>query len=498
MDPERPIEKLLRQAAQARRAQAGAPQEVHPATRRMLQGEVARKFASGAPAPEKRSFFDMFMPRLAWSAAVVVGIGLAASLMLPRNNPARQEMFFAKNDRVAALQAANEARAPSAAAPAPAESLAKSKIAAPAERPDSSALADADSLRVAQSERDKDSLKVERLRTESERTQSLARNEPATATPALPKGEAEGIARESRQYKLTTATASTGGPAPVEKQKEQLAETHSAAPPQTPVTEEKMAQGRFGLAAPSQPALAPAAPGAAGVAASSSLKLSDETSKTELAYRSLSQQATTNASTLAVQLKSAAAADAAKRSPAPIIQATQQFVQATSPNKSLDLADNRSAAKPILFSFELQQLGREIRIIDSDGSVYSGNFQPAEVFSYLESEASGKAAATRSLQTTEAQSQRKDAFADSKVQVDASYAFKVTGTNQTLKQFVVFTGQVLAPTNALSPVAPAGTVNGNRVARPELNPLPLQNSRISGKALIGANKEVEVNAIPAH
>src|SRR5262249_51173663 len=152
----------------------------------------------------------------------------------------------------------------------------------------------------------------------------------------------------------------------------------------------------------------------------------------------------------------------------------------------------------ILSSFELQQLGREVRIIDSDGSVYSGTFQSAEVFSYLDSDGSGKATVNRSLQTTEALSQRKDAFADSKVQVDASYAFKVTGTNRTLKQFVVFTGQVLAPTNALSLVAPAGTVNGNRVARPESNPLPLQNSRISGKALIGTNKEVEVNAVPSH
>jgi len=492
MDPERPIEKLLRQAAQARRAQAGAPQELHPANRRMLQSEVARKFASGnadiragAPAPERRSFFDLFMPRLAWSAALVVGLGLAASLMLPRNNPPAQEMFFAKNDRVPSVQTANEARTSPASAPS--ESLA----AAPAApRPDSSALA--------QAERDKDSLNVERLRAESQRTQSLAFNEPAAAPP-LPKREAEGTARQSIQNKLTTAPANAGGSLALEKQKEQLAETYSAAaPPQTPAMEEKMAQRRYGLAQPSQPALTPAAPGAAGVAASSTLKLGDETSKTELAYKPLSQQTSTNASSLGVQLKTAVPADGAKRSPAPIVQVTQQFVQAVSPNKTPELADKRATAKPILFSFELQQLGREVRIIDSDGSVYSGSFQPAEVFSYLDSAASEQAAVTRSLQTTEALSQRKDALHDSKLQTDMSYAFKVTGTNQTLKQTVTFTGQVLAPTNALSLVAPAGTVNGNRVAPPELNPLPLQNSRISGKVLIGTNKEVEVNALPAH
>jgi hypothetical protein len=490
MDPERPIEKLLRQAAQARRAQAGEPQEVHPATRRVLQGEVARKFGptgmSALPAPEKRSFFDLFMPRLAWGAAVVVGLGLAASLMLPRNNPARQDMFFAKNDRVPMVAVENESKTRAAV---PAEKPAPAAL-----QPDSSALADADSLSVAKAERDKDSANFERRRTE--RTQSLARNEPAAATAPLPTREAEGAVRQSMQNKVMTATASTA--VPLEKQKEQLAETYSVAPAQTPMTQEEINQRRYGLARPSQPALAPAAPGAAGVApASSALKLGDA-SKAELAYKSISPQAATNGSTLAVQLKPTVSADAAKRSPAPIVQATQQFVQVGSPKKNADFSDERAAAKPILFSFEVQQQGREVRIVDSDGSVYTGSFQPAEVFSYLESDGSKKAAASRSLQTTEELSQRKDAYADAKLPVDMSYAFKVAGTNQTLKQFVVFTGQVLAQTNALSPVAPAGTVNGNRVARPESSALPLQNSRISGRALIGTNREVEVNAIPAH
>jgi hypothetical protein len=156
MDPERPIEKLLRQAAQARRDQAGAPQEVHPATRRMLQGEVARKYTAGGPR-ERRSFFDLFMPRLAWGAALVVGIGLAASLMLPRKNVPRQEMLFAKNDRVTVT--ANEARPPAASAPS------SSLAAAPAPQPDSSALARANSARHADAERDKDSLSLERRET---------------------------------------------------------------------------------------------------------------------------------------------------------------------------------------------------------------------------------------------------------------------------------------------------------------------------------------------
>ena len=44
MEPERPIEKLLRDAGKKRRDDAGAPFELHPAARRLLQGEVAQRF----------------------------------------------------------------------------------------------------------------------------------------------------------------------------------------------------------------------------------------------------------------------------------------------------------------------------------------------------------------------------------------------------------------------------------------------------------------------
>jgi hypothetical protein len=259
-----------------------------------------------------------------------------------------------------------------------------------------------------------------------------------------------------------------------------------------------MAVRRYGLAQPAQSAASTAAPaGAAGVAASSATKLNAESEKAELAYKSMSTNTAPASASLGVQLKAASSADVAKRSPAPIAQATQKFVQ-DSLNKTFDLSDKSAATQPILFSFELQQVGREVRIVDSDGSLYSGSFQTPETYNYLDSKPSEKAAVTRSLQTAEAQLRRKDGLSDSKLPTDVSYAFRVTGTNQTSKQIVTFTGEVLAPTNALSLVAPAGTLNGNRVAPPELNPLQLQSSRIAGRVMIGTNKEVEVNAVASH
>ena len=44
MNDERPIEKLLRRYARKRHDEAGTPLELHPATRRLLQGEVSRQF----------------------------------------------------------------------------------------------------------------------------------------------------------------------------------------------------------------------------------------------------------------------------------------------------------------------------------------------------------------------------------------------------------------------------------------------------------------------
>jgi hypothetical protein len=484
MDPERPIEKLLRQAAQARRTQAGAPQELPPATRRILQGEVARKFAAGAP-PERRSFFELFMPRLAWGAAMILGLALAVSLMLPRKNAPQQEMFFAKNDRVSAPQNLNKDLPPISTAP--------SENVPVRARPDSSSLARANSPRVDKVERDKDALNVERQRAEPQR--SLALNEPAAApSPAL----AQGAARQSAQTQSHSVTPSGDSSLASGKQKEQLADAYSgAAPSQTPVTDENMVRRRFGAAASTQSSPASAAPaGIAGGAATSAMTLSDQAAKTELANKSLAQQ-TTESESRGVKLK-AAVAESAKRSPAPLAQVTQQFVQAATLKKSPDSPEQGAVAKSVLFSFELQQHGREVRIVDSDGSIYSGSFQPPGAFYYLDSTVSQKPAVTPSLQTHEAETVRKVAPSDSKVESDLGYGFKVTGTNLTLKEIVTFTGQVYAPSNALSLVGAAGTLNGNRLAPPELNPLPLQNSRISGKVLIGTNQEVEVNAIPRH
>src|ERR1035437_9294033 len=121
-EPERPIEKLLRAAAKKRRDEAGAPLELHPATRRraaakkrrdeagaplelhpatrrLLQGEVARTFAK--PKRESRSFIEalgQLWPRVVGGVAIFALLVLAGYVLLPVPDKGKREALMAKNE----------------------------------------------------------------------------------------------------------------------------------------------------------------------------------------------------------------------------------------------------------------------------------------------------------------------------------------------------------------------------------------------------------------
>ena len=76
MNDERPIEKLLRRYAKKRRDAAGAS-ELHPATRRLLQGEVERQYprAAGGAAPSFLVVLKNWWPWFAGSVAILALTG---------------------------------------------------------------------------------------------------------------------------------------------------------------------------------------------------------------------------------------------------------------------------------------------------------------------------------------------------------------------------------------------------------------------------------------
>ena len=82
------IEELLKGYAKKRRDELGAPIELHPAVRKMLQGEVARQ--RPAPPAERKGFLSVclqFWPRFAVAGASVVLLSLVLVNINKHPNP---------------------------------------------------------------------------------------------------------------------------------------------------------------------------------------------------------------------------------------------------------------------------------------------------------------------------------------------------------------------------------------------------------------------------
>src|ERR1035437_1774127 len=98
MDNERPIERLLRAFAKKRRDGAGEPLELHPAARRMLQGEVARQFPKKASdGATWAQVLAGLWPRLAWVAPVIVVLGIGVWALVQSHRKAEEKFALAKN-----------------------------------------------------------------------------------------------------------------------------------------------------------------------------------------------------------------------------------------------------------------------------------------------------------------------------------------------------------------------------------------------------------------
>ncbi|MEW6306675.1 MAG: hypothetical protein AB1705_24680, partial [Verrucomicrobiota bacterium] len=95
----KPIEQQLADYAQQRREAAGAPLEMHPATRNLLQGEVVRTYGKpeAAPAPEapKPNLMALFWRRLAYAGSFAM-LAMVVTLVLRNNPPGREDLELAQ------------------------------------------------------------------------------------------------------------------------------------------------------------------------------------------------------------------------------------------------------------------------------------------------------------------------------------------------------------------------------------------------------------------
>ena len=385
MDNERPIEKLLRAFAKKRRDSAGAPVEMHPATRRLLQGEVARQFKQkgGRESSPKFGFFMRYRAQLLVVTPVLTLCCLVAFLVLysAKDKGAKSELASIANEQIA-LPAF--APAPASAAEPPAETVALSG--------------------------EGDAFKDAAVRFANAETRSA----------------------------WTNAASATG------------------------------LSFAWGMAATN------------GIAANdSTVNRGDEMHGAGQNYSSV----------------------------------------AANYGISEVAKDKKSAPPAVLDSFRLEQNGNSLRVIDSDGSVYDGTIVLAsldavkEVSRYKELDQpaarrySGEEKSDRQVEekimTASNAPQAPGAisgYAGLNAQAaQAANYFNVTGFNNTLKQQVVFCGNLVPASNATQVAQNFSNMAGNKSQNQSnlgAQSSLLQNAAVTGRAKVGAAQEIEINAQP--
>jgi hypothetical protein len=491
-EPERPIEKLLRAAAKKRRDEAGAPLELHLATRRLLQGEVGRTYAT--PKRESRSFIEalgQLWPRVAGGVAIFALLVLAGYMLLPVPDKNKRGALMAKNELMPQARASKQPLPPplTAAVPAPA--------------PPASAVESSPSTVTF----------AETAPTAPAKSDRLFKLQPQP----LSKDMVDALTDREAKEKPAPAAA------PQFADRQKAAEANIAASGR--ISAQALSgsangayQRQFGFAGKPAPAAgAPAAsaspapvvttaPAASVVTADESAKqLGDKADQPSFAYKSPPVVALANrpksSSTVADGLLKSVEED---RLEVRSVGVSQRFAQvALGAKKKSGLDDKSIPTHSVLASFEVEQAGPELRIVDGDGSVYSGYVQIADAARRRLAAPAGASAITRAPQASGGVREEKaTAGRDADQRAPQAYFFRVAGTNRSLHKKVVFSGNLLAATNSPSfqaftnLLSLGGGLGGQRTGSAQLNLLPLLNSRISGKVVVGNGKAVEINALP--
>jgi len=159
---------------------------------------------------------------------------------------------------------------------------------------------------------------------------------------------------------------------------------------------------------------------------------------------------------------------------------------------------------PVLASFELQQNGNLISVVDGDGSIYNGTLQPVPT--------GGELSKAQPAEKQAAQLQQKNFVAANSQPAAQNFSFQVSGANRSLKQNVVFSGNFLPISNTTANVAQnfSGGLGGGggggggfgggaqsklanaNVAQQQV----FSNSRIEGTVTIDRTNQIEINAVP--
>ncbi len=471
-EPQRDLEQHLLAYQRRRREQAGAPLELHPATRKMLQSEVARTASrplltseeaaknfvrSFVMSHQQPGFFARHKQRVLWGGAMFAC--LAVVLAVLRNDPRQREQQRTFPDQLPVpppIVVADQA-------PPVAQSPARAKQSAP-----------------------------------------VAATAPL---PAVPQEET-----------LNRRSVAAAPPPSVNNFKS----NDRGAPPPAPVAAPAAAKSANVFARDADKRFAEKPAAGEGMQLAKALKATeaaeskatDDESKLKLANIELQRAvhltgAAPIAASTPVRLGVSAVTEVA-----PVRQRFQQLDNRAGYRQNF----NSPPVPQVLQDFAFERTGDRVRIVDADGSTYDGTVTPSPV------EESRMKGAAKFDEATK----RKDATSQSAQSADpqSAYRFYANGVNRKLNQSVEFRGEWLPAeaaqpalaTPALQPTSYSGVRLGRQSADKQekanptnalSDPLPLgQNylpqqsqkeqspGRISGRAVVGGKSEFDIKAVP--
>ena len=480
MEPERKIEKLLRAFAKKRRADADDSPKLHPATRRMLQVEVARRYAE-TPAEDSVSLWQFFRQQWAFLLSFALVIFFGATLFLPALGKAK---YKAKN--VVAMRQLKEIGV--AAQMVAAENNGKLP-----------ATLDALTNELASDKTLTDPVSGKRFvfAAAGERLDGLQSNSVLAYSPEDKRGRAVLLADGNVQTMSAgqfDAAARRGLVLRVEpplltgKATATVAQNDLTGNRPTTPTAPAVPAGT--LAAGGNFDALPGGGGGAGGVLGRAVETPGAING-QAAASAAPAPANRDGALLALaeqkqRFKTAGQADTGLSN---VSGNSQQFRQA------LKVA---TKTPPVLASFEVQQNGNAMTVVDRDGSVYTGSIQPANPAA----QDATLAAAAPPVDQAKDLGQTKNETSSAQ----NNYFFHVAGLNRISQQNVVFVGNVIPLTNAWSNAmqnqpankagvagAPLPTANRQN-SQPQL--VPFSNARITGTVTVDATNLIEIDAVP--
>jgi hypothetical protein len=474
MDNERPIEKLLRRYAKKRRDDPAATGlELHPATRRMLQGEVSRQFPKPAAGGMKSVLgLKSLWPRLVWALPVLVVVGVGVWAIVESQKSRRGAVNLAKMEPASVAQSResltlNETPAQPFGGVTPSNEIVAGTLAYAVSSPAK------DGTTALGLEREK--LKAD------DAPASLALNTPAPSI-AVPAPEVANLDKTIQEKAVAgrDVLERLARDARADKSRDLTLTARRASAEEAASLGEKVETVRALPATPTDNfGFAPSLGGKGGTAG------------LNRAGKSLSATPPpAGAPPLSLSTKSSPARveyDRAQVAPPTVVQ---KFVQTTAVSTSGSLAKKSAETPPVLDAFQVEQTGNQLRVIDSDGSSYVGSIEVAPTQAPLYSSSLRK----KADDSKDAKLFRSPVSEKAlEVQAGQNYFFRVAGTNRTLKQPVAFSGNLLPAAQTTLTLSPKAK---DQFPKAQTSSPTLLNSSISGKVKLGADKEMQINAVP--